>query len=60
VSADAAALGCVNEVLGCCRIVREGTSADEQLRRFFRTERDAEPGGFTPVLEWLASTTLTT
>jgi carboxylate-amine ligase len=58
VSADAEALGCLDEIFGCRRIVRAGTSADEQLRRFFRAEAGAEPGGFTPVLDWLASTTL--
>jgi carboxylate-amine ligase len=58
VTADAEALGCVDELLGCCRIAREGTSADEQLRQFFQTSSDVTAGCFNPLLDWLASTTV--
>jgi carboxylate-amine ligase len=57
VGADAEALGCMDEVSMCSRIAREGTSAEEQLRRF-RREVTCPASGFDPVLRWLAETTV--
>ncbi len=57
---DAAALGCLEEVVHCRAIVAKGTSADAQLAVYRRTrdtgaERDE---ALTAVNQWLAETTL--
>jgi glutamate---cysteine ligase / carboxylate-amine ligase len=57
---DAAALGCLDEVLHCRAIVANGTSADAQLA-VYRQARDkgAERGeALAAVNEWLAEATL--
>jgi len=57
---DAAALGCLDEVLHCRAIVANGTSADAQLA-VYRQARDkgAERGeALAAVNEWLAKATL--
>jgi hypothetical protein len=57
---DAAALGCLDEVVRCRAIVAGGTSADAQLK-VYRQARDngAERGeALAAVSEWLAETTL--
>jgi carboxylate-amine ligase len=58
VGADAEALGCLDEVSHCRKIVSEGSSADAQLRVF--TAESAGPGGgpLDPVLRWIAATTI--
>jgi carboxylate-amine ligase len=57
---DAAALGCLDEVLRCRAIVTDGTSADAQLAIYRQwRERGAErEEALAAVSEWLAETTL--
>jgi len=58
-TADAVALGCLNEVLHCRAIVANGTSADAQLAIYHRA-RDkgaARDVALTAVNEWLAEAT---
>jgi glutamate---cysteine ligase / carboxylate-amine ligase len=57
---DAAALGCLDEVLACRTIVANGTSADAQLA-VYRQARDkgaAREEALAAVNEWLAKATL--
>ncbi|MET0631820.1 MAG: carboxylate-amine ligase [Xanthobacteraceae bacterium] len=57
---DAAALGCLDEVLRCRAIVADGTSADAQLT-VYRQARDKgaeREEALAAVSEWLAETTL--
>ena len=57
---DAAALGCLDEVVRCRDIVANGTSADAQLA-VYRQARDKGAGreeALAAVSEWLAETTL--
>ena len=60
VAGDAAALGCLDEVVRCRTIAAEGTSADSQLM-VYRRERDKGAGreeALAAVSKWLAATTL--
>jgi glutamate---cysteine ligase / carboxylate-amine ligase len=57
VGPDAETMNCVEEVFDCYRIISDGSSADEQLRRFRHDAADGA-GMFRPVLEWLARTTV--
>jgi hypothetical protein len=57
---DAAALGCLDEILRCRAIVADGTSADAQLT-VYRQARDKgaeREEALAAVSEWLAETTL--
>jgi hypothetical protein len=56
---DAAALGCLDEVVRCRAIVASGTSADAQLAVYLQA-RDKGPReeALATVSEWLAETTL--
>ena len=51
IGCDAAALDCVDQINLCREIVREGSSADAQLRRF-------AGGDLQPVLRWIADATV--
>jgi glutamate---cysteine ligase / carboxylate-amine ligase len=53
---DAESLRCVDEVNDCRRIVREGSSADYQLRVFGQNQEAA--GSVDGVSRWIAETTL--
>ena len=57
---DAAALGCLDEVLRCRAIVTDGTSADAQLAiyRQWRDKGAEREEALAAVSEWLAETTL--
>ena len=57
---DAAALGCLDEVVGCSAIVAIGTSADAQLRVYQQGRNRGADGrqSLAAVNEWLAETTL--
>jgi hypothetical protein len=57
---DAAALGCLDEILRCRAIVADGTSADAQLTVYRQArEKGAErEEALAAVSEWLAETTL--
>lgn len=57
---DAAALGCLDEVLHCPAIAADGTSADAQLTvyRQVRNKGAEREEALTAVSEWLAETTL--
>ena len=60
VAGDAAALGCLDEVVRCRTIAADGTSADSQLM-VYRRERDKGAGreeALAAVSKWLAATTL--
>jgi glutamate---cysteine ligase / carboxylate-amine ligase len=60
VAGDAAALGCLDEVVRCRAIAGDGTSADSQLM-IYRRERDKGAGreeALAAVSKWLAATTL--
>jgi len=59
-TADAVALGCLNEVLHCRAIVANGTSADAQLAIYHRArDKGAErEEALMAVNEWLAEATL--
>jgi glutamate---cysteine ligase / carboxylate-amine ligase len=57
---DAAALGCLDEVVRCRAIVASGTSADAQLAVYLqaRDKGAAREEALATVSEWLAETTL--
>jgi len=57
---DAAALGCLDEVMHCRAIVEHGTSADSQLAvyREARNEGAGREEALAAVSEWLVATTL--
>ncbi len=56
-AADAEALGCLDEVLDCRRIVDRGSSADRQLAIYdAHSEADGD-AAFTAVAAWLVATT---
>jgi len=55
IAPDAEALGCLDEVNDCRRIVRQGTSADSQLTVF---AGDGRTGSLDGVLRWIATTTV--
>jgi carboxylate-amine ligase len=60
VAGDAAALGCLNEVMSCNAIVASGTSADAQLKVYqqaYDTEANVKRS-LAAVNQWLAETTL--
>jgi carboxylate-amine ligase len=57
VTPDAEALGCLDALLHCRRIVERGTSADRQLAIFERYAESPEYG-FQQVSEWLIETTV--
>ncbi len=59
-AADAAALGCLDEVMHCRTIVADGTSADAQLTVYRQARDDGaeREEALTAVREWLAETTL--
>ena len=55
---DADALGCVDELLDCRRIVAEGTSADVQLAVYEEARaRAGNQAGLAAVIDWIAETT---
>jgi glutamate---cysteine ligase / carboxylate-amine ligase len=58
VAADAAALGCTEEVEGCRRIVAQGTSADAQLRIFTENEHEGADIALHKVTRWIRDATL--
>ena len=58
VAADAAALGCAEEVEDCRRIVAEGTSADAQLRIFTDNEHEGADIALHKVTCWIRDATL--
>jgi glutamate---cysteine ligase / carboxylate-amine ligase len=58
IAADAAALGCGEEVEGCRRIVVEGTSADTQLRIFTENEHEGADIALHKVTRWIRDATL--
>lgn len=56
---DADALGCLDEVLRCRRIVSDGTSADAQLAVFAAHAKDEGRGAaLAAVADWLVAATL--
>jgi len=57
VTPDAEALGCLDAVLHCRRIVELGTSADHQLE-IFEQYADNPEHGLRRVSEWLVDTTV--
>jgi carboxylate-amine ligase len=57
VGPDAETMNCLDEVWDCCRIVSDGSSADEQLRRLGDHAADGAEM-FRPMLQWLARTTV--
>jgi glutamate---cysteine ligase / carboxylate-amine ligase len=58
ISADAAALGCAEELEGCRRIAAEGTSADAQMRIFTENEHDGADIALHKVTRWIRDATL--
>jgi carboxylate-amine ligase len=58
VAADAAALGCAEELEGCRRAVTEGTSADTQLRIFTENEHEGADIALHKVTRWIRDATL--
>jgi carboxylate-amine ligase len=58
IAADAAALGCTEEVEGCRRIVAGGTSADVQLRIFTENEHEGADIALHKVTRWIRDATL--
>jgi carboxylate-amine ligase len=56
---DAAALGCEREVDHARTILRRGTSADQQLKRYFaaREAGESRQAALTDVAEWLVTAT---
>jgi carboxylate-amine ligase len=60
VSEDAAALGCLDELLHCRTIVGEGTSADAQLAVFEEAQvrTDNRSDALRAVTDWIAHETL--
>jgi carboxylate-amine ligase len=57
VTPDAQALGCLDAVLHCRRIVERGTSADRQLA-IFEQHADNPEHGLRQVTAWLAEATV--
>jgi carboxylate-amine ligase len=55
---DTDALGCVEEAERCRTIVRNGTSADAQVRIFFQDDQRDVSARFKLVLSWIAEQTL--
>lgn len=62
ISADAAELGCLDEVRHCQTIARNGTAADAQLEIFQQSVADngSEKIALRKVLAWIAATTAET
>jgi len=60
VAADAAVLGCLDEVERCRAIVAEGTSADAQLRIFTENEHEGADIALYRVARWIKDATLGT
>jgi carboxylate-amine ligase len=60
VQEDAAALGCLDEVVHCRAIVGEGTSADTQLAVFHEAQErtDNRSAALRAVTDWIADATL--
>jgi carboxylate-amine ligase len=58
IAADAAALGCAEELEGCRRIVAEGTSADAQMRIFTENEHEGADIALHKVTRWIRDATL--
>jgi carboxylate-amine ligase len=56
-AADAAALGCADEIRRCRAIAGAGTSADAQLA-VFEAHKDSRDGALRAVTDWIASATL--
>jgi carboxylate-amine ligase len=57
-AADAAALGCADEMQHCRTIMAEGTSADAQLRIFTESEHEGADIALHKVADWIRSATL--
>jgi carboxylate-amine ligase len=57
VTPDAEALGCLDAIMHCRRIVEQGTSADRQLA-IFEQHADNPEHGLRQVSEWLTKTTV--
>jgi carboxylate-amine ligase len=58
VAADAAALGCADEVEACRAIVARGTSADAQLKIFTENEHEGADIALHKVVRWIRDATL--
>jgi glutamate---cysteine ligase / carboxylate-amine ligase len=58
VAADAAALGCADEVEACRAIVAGGTSADAQLKIFTENEHEGADIALHKVVRWIRDATL--
>jgi carboxylate-amine ligase len=58
VAADAAALGCADQVDGCRAIVANGTSADAQLKIFTENEHEGADIALHKVARWIRDATL--
>jgi carboxylate-amine ligase len=58
VAADAAALGCADQVEGCRAIVANGTSADAQLKIFTENEHEGADIALHKVARWIRDATL--
>jgi glutamate---cysteine ligase / carboxylate-amine ligase len=58
VGPGADALGCLDDVNQCSKIVREGSSADAQLRVFAEANAVSGLTPLEPVLGWIAATTV--
>ena len=58
IAADAAALGCAEELEGCRRIAAEGTSADAQMRIFTENEHEGADIALHKVTRWIRDATL--
>jgi hypothetical protein len=57
-AADAAALGCADEMQHCRTIMAEGTSADAQLRIFTECEHEGADIALHKAADWIRSATL--
>jgi glutamate---cysteine ligase / carboxylate-amine ligase len=57
ITPDAQALGCLAEIEYCRQIVKNGTSADQQLE-IFRPHEDTPVPGLRAVIDWVAKATL--
>jgi carboxylate-amine ligase len=55
---DAEALGCLDDVNHCRKLVSEGSSADAQLRIFAQESAVTGAGSLEGVLRWIAATTI--
>jgi carboxylate-amine ligase len=58
VGEDAEALGCLDDVNHCRKIVMDGSSADAQLRVFARGMTAKAGGALNPALRWIADATI--